>query len=118
VNPEIVKPAVRRRDGMRCTQCGMTNDQHMDKYGWSLEVHRLTPGSPYTVEGCVTLCRKCHGRIPKRPWRTATDVYGCGLRLPTATYRLLQQLAKMCHRPVTWELRRLVVEAAKKAGID
>lgn len=61
-----IKSAVRARDGFRCTQCGMSNEEHLQKTGRSLEVHRLTPGSPYTMEGCKTLCRRCHGSKPKR----------------------------------------------------
>ena len=29
------------------------------------DVHRIDPGSAYTVDGCVTLCRVCHGDKPK-----------------------------------------------------
>lgn len=46
----------------------MTNEEHMERYsGRSLDVHRLVPGSDYTPDGCVTLCRKCHASKPKRP---------------------------------------------------
>jgi hypothetical protein len=38
--------------------------------GRRLDVHRLTPGSPYSVEGCVTLCRACHGPERKLPYKT------------------------------------------------
>jgi hypothetical protein len=62
-----VKAAVRERDGYRCTDCGMTNEEHRVQYGKSLDVHRLVPGSAYTPDGCVTLCRKCHASKPKRP---------------------------------------------------
>jgi DNA-binding XRE family transcriptional regulator len=62
-----VKRAVRERDGHACTQCGMTDDEHRDQFGRGLEIHRLTPGSIYTVEGCVTLCQPCHGPQPRRP---------------------------------------------------
>jgi len=67
MNSLVVKATVRERDGQRCTKCGMTHEKHLERYGRSLEVHRLTPGSAYTVEGCVTLCIPCHGPEPRRP---------------------------------------------------
>src|ERR1043166_1567872 len=60
-----IKTTVRLRDRFRCRECGMTNDEHVAKYGRTLDVHRLSPGSKYTVDGCVTLCRKCHAKHPK-----------------------------------------------------
>lgn len=60
-----VKAAVRARDGNRCTECGMTFEEHEQRYGSDLDVHRLTPRSRYTLEGCVTLCKSCHGPKPK-----------------------------------------------------
>lgn len=65
MTPLEIKTLVRHRDGMKCTQCGMTNDEHFLQYGCRLEVHRLSPGSPYTVDGCVTLCKPCHGPQPR-----------------------------------------------------
>ena len=63
----ILKAAVRQRDGMRCTKCGLTNEEHKARYkGKSLHVHRTTPGSAYTMEGCITLCFVCHAPEPKR----------------------------------------------------
>jgi hypothetical protein len=63
-----IKQAVRERDGMRCTLCGMTNEEHKARYGGkSLHVHRKEPGGPYTVDGCITLCHACHGPQPKKP---------------------------------------------------
>ena len=62
-----VKAAVRERDGYRCTKCGMTDEEHRHRYGQSLHVHRVEPGSVYTLEGCVTLCVPCHGPEPRRP---------------------------------------------------
>jgi 5-methylcytosine-specific restriction endonuclease McrA len=55
-----IKAAVRRRDGYRCCECGLTNGKYFQRYGKSLDVHRIVPGSKYTLEGCVTLCQKCH----------------------------------------------------------
>lgn len=62
-----VKIAVRARDGFRCVKCGMSESDHLDIYGQIHDVHRKTPGSPYTVADCVTLCRSCHGPEPISP---------------------------------------------------
>ncbi len=61
-----IKALVRARDGFRCVQCGMTNDRHRERYGRQLDVHRTEPGSPYSADGCVTLCKGCHAGQPKR----------------------------------------------------
>lgn len=63
-----VKASVRERDEHRCTECGMSAEEHASTYGRDLEVHRLVPGSEYTVDGCVTLCIPCHGPKPRRPF--------------------------------------------------
>lgn len=63
---ESVKRAVRVRDGGKCVECRMTNTAHLRRYGRSLDVHRLKPGQWYSLENCVTLCRKCHSKKPKR----------------------------------------------------
>lgn len=54
-----VKKAVRARDGA-CTECGMTNDQHIAEFGHQLHVHRKIRGRRYRAEECVALCRPCH----------------------------------------------------------
>lgn len=55
-----LKEMVRDRDGRRCTECGIPDDVHVMLVGKTLEVHRLNPGSKYTIAGCVTLCFECH----------------------------------------------------------
>ena len=65
LNSLDVKALVRFRDGYRCTQCGITAREHVRKHKTTLDVHRLVPGSRYTVKGCVALCRKCHGPQPR-----------------------------------------------------
>jgi hypothetical protein len=62
-----IKAAVRERDGHKCTNCGMSNDLHRERWGTGVEVHRLVPGSLYSLEGCVTLCKTCHGKQPRKP---------------------------------------------------
>jgi hypothetical protein len=61
-----VKASVRERDGFKCQDCGMTNEQHNERYGKQLDVHRLIPGCAYSVALCVTLCRACHSTKPKQ----------------------------------------------------
>jgi hypothetical protein len=61
---KLLSPRI-RSCGYRCTQCGMTHDQHAAKYGRTLHVHRLVPRSRYTVEGCVTVCVACHGTMAR-----------------------------------------------------
>ncbi len=72
-----IKAIVRHRDGYRCTECGMTASQHKAKYGRNLDVHRVEPGSPYKVRGCVTLCRACHGPKPRSRVRKGSRVSLC-----------------------------------------
>lgn len=65
VPPVDVKAVVRYLSGYRCAKCGKSNEEHFRKTGCQLDVHRLVPGSAYTVEGCVTLCTSCHSGKPK-----------------------------------------------------
>jgi 5-methylcytosine-specific restriction endonuclease McrA len=61
----LIRAAVRQRDGYRCTKCGITEQEHKDRYGVkSLHVHRLVPGSLYSLKGCISLCCVCHGMEP------------------------------------------------------
>ncbi len=62
-----VKISVRKRDRYRCVECGMTAQEHLEQFDRNLEVHRVVPGSVYTVDGCITLCRICHNGKPKSP---------------------------------------------------
>lgn len=61
-----VKELVRERDRDSCVECGMSAVVHLLQYGRQLEVHRIVPGSLYTVAGCVTLCSACHDGKPHR----------------------------------------------------
>lgn len=57
-----IKFLIRLRDGFRCVDCGMTYAQHLRRHrGRNLDVHRKSPGGPYTTWNCETLCRRCHG---------------------------------------------------------
>lgn len=54
------KQAVRERDGHKCVDCGKTAADFPGFWRDPLEVHRLAPGSKYTLEGCVLVCDPCH----------------------------------------------------------
>lgn len=60
----VVREQVRARDECRCTECGMSQDNHRKQFGTRLHVHRIIPGTQYTMENCVTLCQPCHGPKP------------------------------------------------------
>jgi hypothetical protein len=68
-----IKAMVRERDGSKCLACGMTVEQHVEKFGETLHVHRVIPGTTYADDWCVTLCQPCHGKRPKR----TKDAFWC-----------------------------------------
>jgi hypothetical protein len=66
-----------RRDDYRCCLCGVTEEEHNEKFGRSLDVHHITPvrkfdnqSDAHELDNLITLCRKCHQRwegIPLKP---------------------------------------------------
>jgi hypothetical protein len=88
-----IKAAVRDRDGHACTKCGMSATAHRVRFGRDLEVHRKMPGSAYTIEGCVTLCRPCHWPEPKSPHRSFPNSTA-HVVIPADWYRVIRVLAK------------------------
>jgi DNA-binding XRE family transcriptional regulator len=59
------KERVRARDGERCVVCSLDAGTHKKRYGKTLEVHRIVPGSEYSMQPgvCVTLCVVCHDAL-------------------------------------------------------
>jgi hypothetical protein len=113
-----IKTTVRLRDRFRCRECGMTNDEHVAKYGRTLDVHRLSPGSKYTVDGCVTLCRKCHAKHPKSDH--ATDGHSGHLlpaRVPDCLWDALKKIANAERRSVAQMTLILLEEALTRRGM-
>jgi hypothetical protein len=61
------KEQVRDRDGRECADCGMSGDDHSEKYGCSLHVHHIVPArtasnpAVYNApRNLVALCASCH----------------------------------------------------------
>lgn len=66
--------AARERDEYECAACGMTEGEHLDEYGWQLEVHHIVPfrkfddsGEANALENLVTLCREHHRKYEHLP---------------------------------------------------
>jgi hypothetical protein len=109
-----IKAAVRLRDGMRCTECGLTDRQHRRRFGRTLDVHRVTPGASYTVDGCTTLCRPCHSSKPKLPHgtrppfrRRSGEVFPIGVKINPDLAAALEAFMKTSRRT-----KRAAVEMA------
>lgn len=67
-----IKALIRARDGYRCRLCGLRDQDHRERYGSGLQVHRKIPGSAYSLsEDCITVCIPCHGPLPRRAQGTA-----------------------------------------------
>lgn len=60
-----VKKNVRERDNFKCRKCGINQNNHREETSRDLDVHRLIPGMLYHEDWCVTLCRECHGQMPR-----------------------------------------------------
>jgi hypothetical protein len=52
--------AAYERDGWRCVDCGMANDEHVRYFARSLDAHRVRQGGKYVRGNLVTLCKCCH----------------------------------------------------------
>lgn len=117
---EEVKEAVRERDGYRCTKCGMSEDDHVAETGRRMDVHRTSPGSVYTVAGCVLLCRVCHGPEPKRPTGTVNldgrDDFM--VRLPESYRERLTRLVGRTKRKMTTEVQLALDKHFRDEKID
>jgi hypothetical protein len=118
MNVLLVKEIIRLRDRLRCTHCGLDEQQHLQRYGRTLEVHRVEPGSAYALEGCVTVCQKCHGPLPRRPRGMRMREDGiASIRVPEVLYAQIQKLAERNYRTISGELRRVLEQALAAEGL-
>lgn len=87
----------------------MTQLAHRQRYRMNLEVHRLDPGSAYTVEGSITVCKKCHGPLPRS---RVDSEFGVCVRLYKTHYLLAQAAADQRGISLTDYLADLIVFSA------
>lgn len=54
------------RDDFECARCGMSREEHDERFSRDLEAHHITPvfdgGEKFDVDNLVTLCQPCHKR--------------------------------------------------------
>lgn len=120
-----LKDAIRDRDGNRCVDCSITIDAHIEWFGSTLAVHRLEPGSEYTMEGCVTVCRLCHAkrhrginspraiakRLGPKPRRYLS------VKIPFGVRDTISELAARNATNAATEARRLIREGLEREGL-
>jgi hypothetical protein len=112
-----IKAAVRARDG-HCTECGLSNQEHVSLCGKQLHVHRVQPGSPYSVEGCVSLCKNCHAKAPKR--KCGEDDQDSRGGMVCVKETLAQQADFLCEQNatnLTQEVNRALRELLMREGL-
>jgi 5-methylcytosine-specific restriction endonuclease McrA len=62
-----LREAVLKRDNWQCQHCGMTNKEHIKKYGRSITIDHKDGNGRYSenpnndIDNLITLCLKCHG---------------------------------------------------------
>lgn len=67
-NWQVIRQKIIKRDDFKCIQCGLTREQHYEKYGRDLSVNHIKPfhqfggknelaNKPSNLE---TLCDSCH----------------------------------------------------------
>lgn len=66
--------AARKRDAYECAACGLSDGDHIQKYGWELEVHHIIPASQFgdygemnDLDNLITLCREHHRKYEELP---------------------------------------------------
>jgi hypothetical protein len=114
--PVEIKALVRHRDGYRCTECGMTAADHVERFGRNLDVHRIIPGSKYTLAGVATLCRDCHKSKPKGIASPVRGKYLMQTRVPAQILKAVQELATEEGRPLSSMFRVLIERQLRSLG--
>jgi 5-methylcytosine-specific restriction endonuclease McrA len=70
------RKAALKRDEHSCQRCGMTQDQHIEKYQMELHVHHITPAAEFNshnernkLTNLLTVCASCHRKYEQLPVR-------------------------------------------------
>lgn len=65
------KKVILKRDNYQCQICGMTDEEHLKRWGREITVDHIDGNGRYsgtqnnTLENLITLCLICHGRKDK-----------------------------------------------------
>ena len=71
------RESILKRDNYACKKCGMTNEEHIEKWGRELTVDHIDGNGRYSskcnnkLSNLQTLCLSCHGKkdIVRRKYR-------------------------------------------------
>jgi 5-methylcytosine-specific restriction endonuclease McrA len=58
-----IRQKVLERDNWKCRVCGMTNSEHIEKFGFGLHVHHIIPrlkNGSNEPSNLISLCNDCH----------------------------------------------------------
>lgn len=79
-----------QRDDEECVLCGLTREEHRERYGQDLDVHHIHPtsegGPKYEPSNLMTLCRACHSDAHSQPNSTDAETTAEWPTPETATY--------------------------------
>lgn len=71
---EAKREQVRERDGRQCQSCGMTGEEHRDRYDRRLAVHHIVPAREFDnpkqrndPSNLIALCASCHAKWERLP---------------------------------------------------
>ncbi len=111
-----LKAAIRERDGNKCTECGISNDDHLEKCGKSLHVHRIIADWKYCFQNCTTLCTSCHPKYA-RALNTIRTIPRSGgkMQLFTAIDSHLSDNVKWCARRKSMTIGDFVRKSLEQA---
>lgn len=72
---EALKREVRERDGQQCRDCGISVEEHLERYGRKLSVHHIVPvrtfaniDNAHEKANLIALCCKCHQKWEQMPY--------------------------------------------------
>lgn len=74
---------IRERDDYECQNCGMSNVEHVEKFGSKLNVHHIKKARKFdsydaanAQENLITLCNSCHSTYEHLPSGRAKELLG------------------------------------------
>lgn len=78
---DTIRESVRDRDDRACRNCGLSDEDHVEKYGGKLQVHHIVPARSIDCadrrnrsSNLLTLCFGCHKKVERFAPLVPSDV--------------------------------------------